>query len=78
MTSVLQRQKLLGLIRQACANGARLSVACRQIGLSCRTVQHHPALTFIGIPVTMPESAVTFTRIRTQVKGLSGGKSSTS
>ena len=39
MTSVLQRQKLLGLIRQACADGARLSVTCRQIGLSCRSVQ---------------------------------------
>lgn len=39
MTSVLQRQKLLGLIQKACADGARLRVACRQIGLSCRTVQ---------------------------------------
>ena len=39
MTSVLQRQKLLGLMHQACVDGARLSVACRQIGLSCRTVQ---------------------------------------
>ena len=39
MTSVLQRQKLLGLIHQACVDGARLRVACRQIGLSCRTVQ---------------------------------------
>ena len=39
MTSVLQRQKLLGLIHRACANGARLNVACRQIGLSCRSVQ---------------------------------------
>jgi len=39
MTSVLQRQKLLGLIQQACTDGARLSAACRQIGLSCRSVQ---------------------------------------
>ena len=39
MTSVLQRQKLLGLIQKACADGARLRVACHQIGLSCRTVQ---------------------------------------
>ena len=39
MTSVLQRQKLLGLIHRACVDGARLSVACRQIGLSCRSVQ---------------------------------------
>ena len=39
MTSVQQRQKLLGLITQACADGARLSPACRQIGLSCRSVQ---------------------------------------
>jgi len=39
MTSVLQRQKLLGLIHRACADGARLSVACRQIGMSSRSVQ---------------------------------------
>ena len=39
MTSVQQRQKLLGLIAQACADGARLQPACRQIGLSCRSVQ---------------------------------------
>ena len=39
MTSVPQRQKLLGLITQACAAGARLQTACRQIGLSSRSVQ---------------------------------------
>ena len=39
MTSVQQRQKLLGLIGKACADGARLQPACRQIGLSCRSVQ---------------------------------------
>ncbi|CDS54770.1 Mobile element protein [Polaromonas sp. CG9_12] len=39
MTSVQQRQKLLGLIDKACAAGARLQPACRQIGLSCRSVQ---------------------------------------
>ena len=39
MTSVQQRQKLLGLITQACADGARLQPACRQIGLSRRSVQ---------------------------------------
>jgi hypothetical protein len=39
MTSVQQRQKLLGLITQACADGGRLKPACRQIGLSCRSVQ---------------------------------------
>ena len=39
MTSVLQRQKLLGMICQARADGGRLNVACRQIGLSCRSVQ---------------------------------------
>ena len=39
MTSVQQRQKLLGLIDKACADGARLQLACRQIGLSCRSVQ---------------------------------------
>ena len=30
---------MLGLITQACADGARLKPACRQIGLSCRSVQ---------------------------------------
>lgn len=39
MTSVQQRQNLLSLIDQACANGARLKPACRQIGLSARSVQ---------------------------------------
>ena len=39
MTSVQQRQKLLGLIDKACADGTRLQPACRQIGLSCRSVQ---------------------------------------
>ena len=39
MTSVQQRQKLLGLIGKACADGARLKPACRQLGLSCRSVQ---------------------------------------
>ena len=39
MTSVQQRQKFLGLIGKACADGARLQPACRQIGLSCRSVQ---------------------------------------
>lgn len=39
MTSVQQRQNLLSLIDQACADGARLKPACRQIGLSARSVQ---------------------------------------
>jgi putative transposase len=39
MTSAQQRQNVLSLITQACAAGARLSPACRQIGLSSRSVQ---------------------------------------
>ena len=39
MTCVQQRQKLLGLIDKAGADGARLKPACRQIGLSWRSVQ---------------------------------------
>ena len=39
MTSVQQRQNLLCLIDQACTDGARLAPACRQVGLSCRSVQ---------------------------------------
>ncbi|WP_293636352.1 helix-turn-helix domain-containing protein [Polaromonas sp.] len=30
---------MLGLIDQACADGARRDVACSQVGLSCRSVQ---------------------------------------
>ena len=39
MTSVPQRQNLLKLIDQACADGARRDLACRQVGLSCRSMQ---------------------------------------
>jgi len=39
MTSAQQRQNVLCLIEQARAAGARLSPACRQIGLSSRSVQ---------------------------------------
>ena len=39
MTSVQQRQNLLSLIGKACADGTRLESACRQIGLSGRSVQ---------------------------------------
>jgi len=39
MTSLEQRQNLLSLIEQACADGARLSSACAQIGLTARGVQ---------------------------------------
>ena len=43
MTSVQQRQKLLGLINKVCADGACLQLACRQIGLSRRSVQRFEA-----------------------------------
>jgi putative transposase len=39
MSPLAQRQTLLPMIEQACAAGARLYAACRQIGLSVRTVQ---------------------------------------
>ena len=39
MRSVQQRQTLIGLIDQACTDGARRDVACRQVGLSCRSLQ---------------------------------------
>ena len=39
MTSVPQRRNLLKLIDRACADGARRDVACRQVGLSCRSMQ---------------------------------------
>lgn len=44
MTTLEQRQTLLPLIEKACHDGARLAKACRQIGLSARTVQRwqHP------------------------------------
>lgn len=39
MIALHQRTTLLSLVCQACENGARLVRACRQIGLSARTVQ---------------------------------------
>ena len=39
MRSVQQRQTLMGLIDQACTDGARRDVACRQVGLSWRSLQ---------------------------------------
>jgi len=39
MRSVQQRQTLMGLIDQACTDGARRDVACPQVGLSCRSLQ---------------------------------------
>ena len=39
MRSVQQRQTLMGLIDQACTDGARRDVAYRQVGLSCRSLQ---------------------------------------
>jgi putative transposase len=39
MTTLEQRQTLLGLIEQACQDGARLHKACALIGLGARTVQ---------------------------------------
>lgn len=44
MTCTQQRQTVLTLIDDACAAGARLELACAQIGLSARTVQRwrHP------------------------------------
>ena len=39
MSSPAERQFVLGLIEEACHNGARLAAACAQIGLSERTVQ---------------------------------------
>ena len=39
MTTLEQRQTLLGLIDQACQAGARLHKACAIVGLAARTVQ---------------------------------------
>ena len=39
MRSVQQRQTLMGLIDPACTDGARRDVACRQVGLSWRSLQ---------------------------------------
>ena len=39
MTTTQQRQNIVSLIGEACKSGARLHLACQQIGLSCRTVQ---------------------------------------
>lgn len=52
MIALQQRQTLLALIRQACDAGARLAMACRQIGLSARSVQRW------GNPAQVREIAV--------------------
>ena len=39
MSSIAERQALLALLTEACDAGARLKLACTQIGLSERTVQ---------------------------------------
>lgn len=46
--SVQQRQNLLGLIDKASLMGARLKPACRQIALSCRSVQRSEAARVIS------------------------------
>ena len=38
MSSIAERQALLALLTEACDAGARLKLACTQIGLSERTV----------------------------------------
>jgi putative transposase len=39
MTTTAQRQNIVSLIDQACKSGARMLIACKQIGLACRTLQ---------------------------------------
>jgi len=39
MTTTTERQNIVSLIEQACKSGARLHIACKQIGLACRTLQ---------------------------------------
>lgn len=39
MTTTAQRQHIAHLITQACQSGARLHRACKQIGMTCRTLQ---------------------------------------
>ena len=38
MTPLLERRKIIALVREAAANGARKSQACRCIGISIRTL----------------------------------------
>jgi putative transposase len=39
MTTTLQRQHIARLINQACQSGVRLQIACKHIGMTCRTLQ---------------------------------------
>ena len=39
MTTTAERQNRMSLIEQACKGGARLHMACQQIGMTCRTLQ---------------------------------------
>ena len=52
MTTTAQRQNLSSLIEQACKSGARLHNACKQIGITCRTLQR-----WLSSNALAPESA---------------------
>ncbi|NOG82125.1 IS3 family transposase, partial [Escherichia coli] len=39
LTPLLERHKIISLVREAVANGARKGQACRCIGISIRTLQ---------------------------------------
>ena len=58
MTTTEQRQNLSSLIWQACKNGARLHNACKQIGITCRTLQRWLSSSCQPLSnVSAPESA---------------------
>jgi len=58
MTTITQRQHIASLIEQACKSGARLHLACKQIGLTCRTLQRWLRPSAKPVPDALaPESA---------------------
>jgi transposase InsO family protein len=58
MTTTAQRQNIVSLINSACKSGARLHIACKQIGLACRTLQRWLSPSTKPVPDALaPESA---------------------
>ena len=55
MTATAHRQNLMDLIEQACLSGARLHKACKQIGITCRTLQRWLRLLWRAAPISHPQ-----------------------
>ncbi|EAC1461953.1 helix-turn-helix domain-containing protein [Escherichia coli] len=68
---LLERRKIIALVREAVANGARKSQACRCIGISIRTLQRWTD----GNVITMDRRSDTVNRASIYVTGTTYQKS---